>query len=56
MLSVVRVQSASRWGEKFDVNVSYVSPLHLAQAALRSFSPPLKRAAVGLLIKWLCLN
>lgn len=56
MLSVVRVQSAPRWGEKFDVNVSDVSPLHLAQAALRSFSPPLQRAAVGLLIKWLCLN
>ncbi len=56
MLSVVRVQSAPRWGEKFDVNVSDVSPLHLTQAALRSFSPPLQRAAVGLLIKWLCLN
>lgn len=53
MLSVVRVQSAPRWGEKFDVNVSDVSPLHLTQAALRSFSPPLQRAAVGLLIKWL---
>lgn len=47
MLSVVKVLSAPRWGEKFNVNVSDVSPLHLSRAALRSFSPPLQRSAAG---------